>query len=102
MNGISRRAPGLTIQVVALNKDRMVALASQPNVAFTAKIQLNTFAYVETEDKQLIKVDMIIVFVNPPSSFALFRAVYIAQRSQAEAITTGRINVAINCNMGLA
>lgn len=48
VNGIAGRAACFAVQVIALNEHRMVAEASQPNVAFTAKIQLNTFAYVET------------------------------------------------------
>lgn len=48
VHGIARSTTSLAIQVVTLHEHRMIAETSKPNVAFTAEIKLNAFAYVKT------------------------------------------------------
>jgi hypothetical protein len=44
---IARRSTRFTIEIVTLHKHRVIAQASQPNVAFAPQIQLNTFSNVQ-------------------------------------------------------
>lgn len=47
VNSISRRSTRLSVQVVALNKHRVVTQASHPHVALALTLKLNAFADVK-------------------------------------------------------
>lgn len=49
VNGVSRRSARLSVQVVALDEDGVVAEAAHPHVALALALQLNAFADVESE-----------------------------------------------------
>lgn len=49
VNSISRRSPRLPVQIVALNKHRVVTQASHPHVPLALTLQLNAFADVQPE-----------------------------------------------------
>lgn len=46
MYGIPRRTSRFPVQVIALHKDRMVAQASHPDIAFAPALELHTFPNV--------------------------------------------------------
>lgn len=56
VHSITRRATSFSVQIVALNEHRMIAEASQPNIAFAAQIKLNAFSYVKAEREKINKI----------------------------------------------
>lgn len=95
MHCVSRRATSLPVQVIALNKDRVVGEAAEPNISckgislmrssqrswfltFSTQRQLDAFPDVEA------------------SLLALISAVHVRQRSQTKAVASGRIHVPVD------
>lgn len=107
MHGIARCSASLAIQVVALNEHRVIAEASQPDIAFSAEIELNAFAYMQTgrrekDAKRWANRSASTKMRILPSSFTLFCSMNIAQRTQAEPVASRWINVAVHRDVGLA
>ncbi len=46
MNGIAWLSSGLSVEVVALDEDRMIRLATNPHVAFSDQFELDAFSDV--------------------------------------------------------
>jgi hypothetical protein len=51
VHGVAWSSTGFAVQVVTLNKHRVIAETSKPNVALTAEIKLNAFTYVKTAEE---------------------------------------------------
>lgn len=52
MNCVSGSTSGLSVQVVALHKDGVVAQTAHPHVSLALALQLHSFADVEPEDRE--------------------------------------------------
>eukprot|EP00095_Tigriopus_kingsejongensis_P001835 maker-scaffold10_size831480-snap-gene-6.9 protein:Tk01835 transcript:maker-scaffold10_size831480-snap-gene-6.9-mRNA-1 annotation:"viral iap-associated factor homolog" len=78
VNGIAWSTASFAVQVVALDKDGVIGLASNPDVTLAHEIQLNAFANVET------------------GPIAGLGSVDIAEGAQTKAVATRRIDVPIH------
>lgn len=59
VNSIPWRTPCFSVQVVALNEDRVVTEASNPHVTFSFALQLHPFPYVQPrEEKKKLKKEV--------------------------------------------
>ncbi len=75
---VARRPPRLPVQVVALDEDGVVRVAADPDVALADEVQLDALADVQAR------------------ALARLGAVHVAERAQAEAVSAGRVHVAVD------